>query len=100
MSALGPVRERFGEFAERLTSGDESSLRDLSRLVGATAVDANAEDVAWLRLGLSQLAGYEFDDNVRAEIDSLDAVLEGTQLHLDASRSQAMREEQRLKGLI
>ena len=89
------MRQRFGECAERLTSGDLSSLRDLGRLVGATAAAANAEDVAWLRLGLSQLMGYDLDDDVRGEIGSLDVVLEGSQLHLDASRSEAMREDHR-----
>ena|GEM_PF-1186052 len=95
LSAVATVRQRFGEVAERVVSGDASSLRDLGRLVGAAAADARADDVAWLRLGLSQLAAYELGEGARADIDSLDAVLEGTQAQLDASRSRGMRDEHR-----
>ena len=95
MSAVATVRQRFGELAERVVLGEASSLRELEKLVGAAAADSRAEDVAWLRLGLSQLAGHELGEGVRDDVASLDAVLEGTQAQLDASRARAIRDERR-----
>lgn len=94
-SVVATVRQRFAALAEAVTQGDESSLRDLRHLVGATAADAHPEDVAWLRLGLSQLASRQLREGVAAELGGLDAVLEGTQLRLDASRARAARDDHR-----
>lgn len=89
------VREHFGELAEQISAGAEAPLRDLEKLVGGTAAGGRPEDVAWLRLGLAQLAGYDLRPDITNALLALDSVLEGTQIQLDAARARRMREETR-----
>ena len=64
-------------------------------MVGATAADGRPAEIAWLRLGLSQLASVSLSQVVSDRVSALDAVLAGSQARLDAVRARAAGDESR-----
>jgi hypothetical protein len=90
LNAVTDSRDRFAEIADKVALGDTSAMRELRRLVGGIAANARADEVAWLRLGLAQLADPGLDRSMRAEIESLDDILDGVEHELDGARARAL----------